>query len=111
LKWVPCESAPRFQLGANAFFISDNCDQVAGAAESQHSNQLRQKARCKSLSPDIQFDVSPHRNTRISEVPVTNLLRCDLLRRHPFIRASQLDGNVRNEDVQRLAIGGTEMLG
>src|SRR6266849_1341099 len=59
---IPGESAPSFQLGANAFFITDNCDQVAGAAASQHSDQLWQQTRRKSLSTNIQLEISPHRN-------------------------------------------------
>ena len=34
-----------------------------------------------------------------------------LLRFHPFVRARQLDGQVRNEDVKRLAVGGATVLG
>src|SRR5438132_244046 len=60
-QWVPGEPAPRFQLRSNALFVTDYRDQIARPAAAQHRDQLRQEARCESLSPDIEIDVSLHR--------------------------------------------------
>src|SRR5438552_3966787 len=57
-KWIPGESAPRFQLRSNAFFVTDNCDQVAGSAAAQHGDQLRQQARRERLSSNVEMDAS-----------------------------------------------------
>ena len=51
--------------GPNALFVTDHRDQIARPAAAQHSNQLRQEARREGLSPNIQIDVSPHRNACI----------------------------------------------
>jgi hypothetical protein len=64
-QWISCEPAPRFQLRSNALFVADYPDQIARPASSQHSDQLLQKAGRKGLAPDIEIDVSPHRNASI----------------------------------------------
>ncbi len=48
--------------GSNALVVTDKRDQIARPAAAQHSDQLRQQARRESLSPNIQLEVSPHRN-------------------------------------------------
>src|SRR5262249_973076 len=58
---IPGEPAPRFQLRADAFFVTDYRDQIARPAAAQHREQLRQEARSKRLSPYIQINVSLHR--------------------------------------------------
>jgi hypothetical protein len=60
---IPGETAPRFQLRPNALFVADHRDQIAWLAAAQNNDQLRQQTRRKSLSTNIQLDVSPHRNT------------------------------------------------
>ena len=64
-QWIPGEPAPRFQFRANAFFVTDHRDQIARVAAAQHSDQLWQQARRKGLSPNIEIDVSSHRNACI----------------------------------------------
>jgi hypothetical protein len=64
-QWVPGESAPCFQFKGNAFFITDNRDQIARVAAAQHTDQLRQQAGRKGLSPNIEIDVGSHRNACI----------------------------------------------
>src|SRR6266404_4362034 len=66
---VPGEPAPRFQLRSNALFVTEQRDQITRPASAQHSEQLRQEARCESLSPNVQLDVSPHRNACILQFP------------------------------------------
>jgi hypothetical protein len=61
-QWVPGKPAPCLQFKSKAFFVTDNRDQIARAAAAQHSDQLRQQTRCKGLWPNIQIDVSSHRN-------------------------------------------------
>ncbi len=70
-KWVPCESAPRFQLRSNALFVTDHCDQIAPTTAAQHTDQLRQQTGRKGLWPNIQIDVSPHRNACILQFQST----------------------------------------
>jgi hypothetical protein len=60
-QWIPGEAAPRFQLRANARFVTDHRDQIARTAATQHTDQLRQETGGESLSRDIQVDVSFHR--------------------------------------------------
>ena len=67
-QWIPGESAPRFQLRTDALFVTDHRDQIARPAATQHSNQLRQKARRERLSTDIKIEVSLHRNACILQV-------------------------------------------
>jgi hypothetical protein len=40
---VSGESAPGLQLRANAFFVTENRDQIAGAASAQDLDQLQQE--------------------------------------------------------------------
>jgi hypothetical protein len=86
-KWVPGESAPRFQLRSNARFVTDKSDQVARPPAAQHSDQLRQEVGCEGLSLDIQIDVSPHRNACILQFREQREIAsdCDLLRHHPLV--------------------------
>src|SRR5260370_33370168 len=64
-QWVPRKPAPRLQFRADAFFITDNRDQIAWVAAAHHSDQLWQQTRRESLAPTIQIDVSSHHNARI----------------------------------------------
>src|SRR5437879_5004201 len=64
-QWISGEPAPCFQLRSDALFVTDHSDQIARLAAAQHSEQLRQEARRKGLSPNIQIDVSPHWNACI----------------------------------------------
>src|SRR6202030_2234408 len=59
---IPGEPAPRFQLRANAFVVTDKLDQISWPPAAQHSDQLWQQTRRKSLSTNIQLEISPHRN-------------------------------------------------
>ena len=71
---------------------TDHCDQIAGPAAPQQSDQLRQQTGPKGLLPDIQVDVSPHRNACIlpfREQRGDTFALPDLLRGQPFIRACQ----------------------
>src|SRR6202030_3890148 len=96
-QWIPGESAPRFQLRSNAFFVTGNGDQFARPAAAQHSDQLPQEARRERLPPDVQIDLSLHRN------------RCSL-RVDPSVRAPQLDSHIRKGKVQGSSIRRTAVL-
>src|SRR5262249_9911982 len=58
---IASEAAPGLQLGTNPWIIADDCDQLALAAATQNSNQLRQQTRGEGLSSNVQIDVSLHR--------------------------------------------------
>ena len=126
---IPGEPAPRFKLRSNARVVTDNRNQIARPASAQDGDQLRQQTRGEILSPNIQIEISPHRIEDSTARRLTGMsptqanlglewatnLRIgpvrDLLRRHPFVRACQLNCNVRNKNVQGLAVGSAEMLG
>jgi hypothetical protein len=61
-QWVSGEPTPCFQFKAKAFVVTDNRNQVAWVALSQHSDQLRQQTGREGLSPDIQIHIGSHRN-------------------------------------------------
>jgi len=67
-QWIPGEAAPRFQLRANAFFVTDNRDQITRAAATERGDQLGQQTRCKRLSPNIEIDVSFHQRECILQL-------------------------------------------
>src|SRR5690349_16375101 len=64
-QWIAGESAPGFQRRSNGPVIGRDCDQIAGPAAAQDSDQVRQDARGERLTPNVEVDVSPHRNASI----------------------------------------------
>jgi hypothetical protein len=57
---IPGEPAPCFQLRANAFVVTNKRDQFSWTAAVQHSDQVWQKTRRKSLSANVLLEISPH---------------------------------------------------
>src|SRR4051812_22884537 len=61
-KRVTRETAPTLQLRPNAFFITDNCNQISWTASAHDGNQFRQKARGECLTSNIEIDIRFHGN-------------------------------------------------